>query len=73
MSRKSFVAGDFLRKWAEKVCGERFPQGNGPKKFVASDFLRQLAALRSAGFFAPTFSIFTHSGYTFAPVRTNDT
>jgi len=27
MSRKSFVAGDFLRKWAEK--------------FVASDFLRK--------------------------------
>jgi len=48
MSRKSFVAADFLRKWAEKVCGGRFlkemsrkslwraiPQGNEPKKFVA--------------------------------------
>jgi len=26
---KKFVAGDFLRKWAEKVCGERFPQAFG--------------------------------------------
>jgi len=24
MSRNSFVAADFLRKWAEKFCGRRF-------------------------------------------------
>ena len=24
------MTADFLRKWAEKVCGERFPQAFGP-------------------------------------------
>jgi hypothetical protein len=54
------VASDFLRLSAEKVFFKRFPQA-------------AIGCPPFGGIFAPTFSIFTHSGYTFAPVRTNDT
>ena len=42
MSRKSFVASDFLKEMGRKGFGRPIPQGNEPKSFVASDFLKEM-------------------------------